>query len=222
MILLTGTGRCGTGFASKVLTKAGVNCTHEVIFRPRDPEETRQEWRARMDNPHWGWVGESSWLAMPFLDWPEMKDVTIVHLIRHPKKVMDSQIRMVFWDGCEYRRYARWASIYAIPEMNDWPRIKDKAALWYLRFNQRIAERADITHHIERPATELLDKLGIEYQPHQVYQNTRYNSRAGHQASDVRLEDISKPLRVELAEMSAVYGYEWPGIATLAKDARSQ
>lgn len=209
MILLTGTGRCGTGFASKVLTSVGVTCTHEGIFMPRDPAHIWQEWRTRLAHPEWGWQAESSWLAMPFLGWDEMKDVTVVHLLRHPKAVMDSQIRMAFWDGTKYRTYAAWAARYALPEMDRWDRIEDKAALWYLRFNQRIAERADVAHHIERPATELLDKLGIDYEPHQVYDNTRYNSRTGIQASDVQLSDISEPLRSELAAMSEGYGYKW-------------
>jgi hypothetical protein len=64
-LVLTGTGRCATGFYAKFLTSAGATCGHERFFGVGGLEAALDVLAAG----HWvGTVAESSWLAAPFLD----------------------------------------------------------------------------------------------------------------------------------------------------------
>ena len=54
-VLITGTGRCGTGWMARALTAAGAPCGHEAAFTARGHGDC-------------DWVAESSWLAAPYLD----------------------------------------------------------------------------------------------------------------------------------------------------------
>ena len=210
-LLVTGTGRCGTGYAAHVLTSAGVRCTHEGLFKPRPWPVTAQEIKARRDNPAWGWQAESSWLAFPFLKAANVRELVVVHQVRHPKHVIDSKCRMEFWNyrSGKYRLYANWARSY-LPRLDLYDTIQDKAAHWYIEVNRIVAESADVFHRAEDGGAALLDKLEIEYEPGTLYNNTRYNSRAGFVPSDVKLGDFSRELRLELERLSSRWGYDWP------------
>jgi len=207
--LITGTGRCGTVFISKTLKRLGVACGHEQIFGPFAPHESRRRLHREMAVTHdLGWQAESSWLAMPFLDWPELDRVTIVHLVRHPKKVMEARIRTTLYTGFR-SRFTDWAETYCVPEMANWSNSIDKTAVWYLRFNEKIEKYADISHRVEDPVTELLDAMGIDWHGKNWDVGRRVNHQDGIRPADVRLADISEPLRTEMAAMSKRYGYKW-------------
>jgi len=175
---------------------------------PRPWGETRQEVKARLRWPEWGWRAESSWLAFPFLHEPELSSLTVVHLVRHPKLVIDSKCRMGFWNGKHYRTYANWARSY-LPLLDQWQTIQDKAAYWYIEVNRRVAKRADFFHRVEDDVRPLLDRLDIQYNESELYTNTRYNSRSGYHPSNVKLVNFSVPLRLELMQLSKQYGYRW-------------
>lgn len=74
-LLITGTGRCGTGFLAAALTAAGVQCGHEQAF-------------TRKRHGHGAWAAEASWLAAPYLT--ALDDTYVVHLVRDPLKVIAS------------------------------------------------------------------------------------------------------------------------------------
>ena len=96
--VVTGCARSGTGYISQLLTELGARTEHERVF---DPFTTRFE--------RWGRSpGESSWLAVPFLD--ELPDdVVVLHQVRHPADVIRSLLGIEFFatDGTSVGRDAR-------------------------------------------------------------------------------------------------------------------
>lgn len=204
--LITGTGRCGTGYAARLLTSAGVKCSHEGVFTPAGWEQAKERIGLRRQHPDWGWEGESSWLAVPFVGKPELEGVTIVHLARHPKAVMDSFLRLMLYTRSG--SYYRWMAQF-IPRIEEFKSSVEKAAYWYVTLNEMVEPHAHVFHRVEDGGPALLDKLGIAHGGKELFSNTRYNTRTGHGPSDVALGDISQPWRAELQAMAQRYGYEW-------------
>ena len=78
--MVCATARSGTGFSSRAFTAVGHPCGHEALFSPT---------RATRHSP--ALQGDSSWLALPFLDrLPD--DVVIYHQVRHPLLVLRSLV----------------------------------------------------------------------------------------------------------------------------------
>ena len=114
--IITGCARSGMAYTAKLLTAAGVPCTHEeefslgaltinpVIGQGGITWLGKQQWP---DHPR----GESSWLAAPLLDkLPE--DVIIFHQLRNPLHVIRSLMRTRFFHpdrgaGSNHTKYAR-------------------------------------------------------------------------------------------------------------------
>lgn len=215
-LFITGTGRCGTGYLSQVLTSIGVNCTHEGVFNPNwadDPghppvEELRRRVRLNQDNAWWGWQAEASWLAAPYLDIPELEGCTVVQLTRHPKPTIDSNVRMGAF-GPRYQKYTDF-QLQFLPDLLDYETIAERAAYYYVRWNQMIEPYADIRWRVEDSTIELLDRLGLDWKDKPIYGNKRYNTRGWDKKSDVDLDGLPEPLRSELQEITERYGYEWP------------
>ena len=204
--LATGIGRCGTGYFSNVATSCHHWCSHEGLFRPDPPEETRRLLQERLDNAWWNWEGESSWLAAPYL--AELNGMTIVHLVRHPKRVIDSQMRIRAFEEADGNKWRDW-QLRWLPELKGKPPA-EQAAMFYVKWNRMIEPYAGIRHRIEDPIEPVLDWMGIEWRGKNVYANKRYNSRSGWGPSDVDLDGLPEPIRGELRAMCEGYGYEWP------------
>jgi hypothetical protein len=80
--VVTGCARSGTTYTARLLSKAGCSCTHESVFGPRTEHFTG--WGAAQ--------GDSSWLAVPFLD--ELPAGTVVlHQVREPFAAIDALVR---------------------------------------------------------------------------------------------------------------------------------
>lgn len=221
-LIVTGTGRCGTGYIMQVLNGLGVKCSHEGIFTPhhtpdgpvvppglvRD-DEIRARIRTRLNNAWWGWQAASSWLAAPYLDLPELKDMKVVHLVRDTRKVVNSQLHQ---GGFENR--GPLSSLYYEFQLQHEPGLADlesqleRAAYFNTRWNARIEPHADILWRVEDDVRGLLDLLEIDYQGKELFCDTSYNTY-GQPQSDVDLNALPKLLRGELREMTERYGYDW-------------
>ncbi len=92
--VITGTGRCGTGYAAEVLSSAGIACGHEEVFGPEGGME-----KARSSDAS---QGDSSWLAIEYLDALRLERVPIINLVRHPVAVVNSLVGMRFWSEDEH------------------------------------------------------------------------------------------------------------------------
>jgi hypothetical protein len=205
-VIITGTGRCGTGYVAKLLTSAGIQCGHEDIFS-FDGWTGARERLAKTDLD-----ADSSWLAAPFLD--RLNGATIVHLVRHPKPTIDSFRRIGFFNPRWHRAhhyYARFARQH-LPEAWDYRMTKMRAAHFYVGWNRMIEELAPdaVFHRIEDGGPALLDKLGIEHDG-DLFNDASYNHRDGMVVSDVDLTALWEPCRSMIAEMAERYGYEIRG-----------
>ena len=84
--VVTGCARSGTGYTARLLTDLGVPCDHEALFTP---------YTERFDGFS-GTRGDSSWLAVPFID--QLPAGTVVlHQVRHPKAVVSSLLGIRFF-----------------------------------------------------------------------------------------------------------------------------
>lgn len=193
-ILITGTGRCGTGYIAKVLTSAGVRCSHEDVFQPTGFV------------PYSSMPAESSWLAAPYLTKLDPR-ITVVHLVRHPQHVIDSLIRIRF-----FSRPGAWLN-YAVKFMPELKRViedpLEKACYFYYHWNRMIekSRRVDVFHRIEDPVQELLAKLDVDPGNRDLFDDKRYNSR-GNVSRTVDLSKAPPRMIHQLRVMSRRYGYD--------------
>lgn len=81
--VVTGSGRCGTWWTSRLLTAAGLPCGHEKVFNHRG---------AGVWPP--GAVADSSWMATPHL---AGLDLPVLLLVRHPLRVVASWVEIGFF-----------------------------------------------------------------------------------------------------------------------------
>ena len=120
MIVVTGTGYSGTGYAAAVLNQLGIRCGHEAVYRldgnrPRD-----------------GWQADSSWMAPPVLD----GDETVIHLVRRPVDVINSM-----WTSERLpKEQARWGADY-FPDFDP--------VRFYVDWNRRCEAVADLRVQVE-------------------------------------------------------------------------
>lgn len=231
-LIVTGTGRCGTRFMTQTLSSVGVKCTHEGIFQPNKTavgpdippglvtdEEILARIRQRRDNVWWGWQAESSWMAAPYLDRPGMQDLTVVHLVRDPKKTIDSMVRTggfrpdigALWWEFQVKFLPELAEIDApyphTGQMDTDGRVA-RAGLFYVRWNQMIEPHADIRWRVEDPVTDLLDMLEIDYTGKEVFNDTTCGTAPGYRPVDIDLSRVPEPTRTELFDMVRKYGYD--------------
>lgn len=224
-LVVTGPGRCGTKFTNRVLQSVGLTTGHQFIFRPGrggpgSPEvlpelkelvtvgDLRHRVKAYKAS-EWGPQAETSWLAVPYLDLPEMDDITTVHLVREPRKVINSLVKcQVFEARNRYGLYYDFAHHW-VPEMRDLDTAIQRAGMFYLRWNEMAEGRCDHFWNVEKDVTGLLDALGIDYAGRDIFDDTSYNQRGGPFV-DCGLDDFPEPLRGELENMAYCYGYQWP------------
>lgn len=182
--LITGTGRCGTGYISHLLTNMGIKTTHEGIFTILNTNITRtidKDWMEK------GWPlespGESSWMAIYFLDQLMEQGVKIIHLIRDPIEVIRSFMRIKFFEGDNV--YRIWSE-----RQNGYPydclvgtRL-EKIINRIIYFHDRLEKRQDFWLKIEdintetlKPFTEFLGcSFTNDYIEKAIKKTTFYNS----------------------------------------------
>ena len=101
--VVTGCARSATTYTAQLLSAAGTTCTHEAVFGPRTAGFR-------------GWgpaQGDSSWLAVPFLQ--ELPGETVVvHQVREPLGAIDALVRFQLFStsGSGIRRDARALTRY--------------------------------------------------------------------------------------------------------------
>jgi hypothetical protein len=210
-VVVTGTGRCGTGFTSMLLSSAGLPCGHEAIFTPMGLKGMGKKYEIRADL-----MADSSWLAAPFLDHELAKDALIVHLVRHPRDTIDSMLRIGTMAADTAYTDFHWQHI---PEAREMSR-RDQLAYKYVKWNE-VIERGIGGHdyirfQIEREPGELLALLaerGIvnleDVSGEAIFDNRTFNTRGEPGSQNVQLDDFSPGIREEMLAVAERYGYAW-------------
>lgn len=131
--VITGSGRCGTTWISRALTRVGVPTGHEAVFHPGEPvwpEDIR---------------GDSSWVAACKLD---EVDEPVALLVRHPLAVVKSLMEIGFftWDtGNSYHE----PLAKAFPHVHGWANPQDRALSMWFELNLAALSRAEMIIRFE-------------------------------------------------------------------------
>jgi hypothetical protein len=161
-IIITGTGRCGTLYISKLLSFCNIFCGHETIFDHSSWNKILQRIYgneelnlSKIAKKNYGdylkdniIVGDSSYMAMPYLDMNIFNDCFFVHIIRNPIDVINSFCHNMhyFYDDPyssldEFnRKYINF--IYKhVPDIKKYKNPYEKAACFYLYWNDQIEKK---------------------------------------------------------------------------------
>jgi hypothetical protein len=212
-LIVTGTGRCGTGFVSRLLTSAGLPCGHERVFGPKGLIGAR----AMLEGPGGELMGDSSWLAAPYLEHECLANAFIVHLVRHPLRFAESLLKLYRDNLPSYAAYWRF-QCSALPELetldDDWP---TRLVYYWLNWNRLIERQAHgrrwLRFRIEDEPVMLLDRLqaaGLlgEYDPVAIFDDRSYNTVRPGVPYPIKWDDVKDPgLRLDARAMGVRYGY---------------
>lgn len=196
-ILITGTGRCGTGYMAKLLTSAGLPCGHEEIFSFTINKD-------RLINNEK--IGESSWLAAPFLASSYLDSTTIIHAVRHPLHTIQSLKRIKFFIA--ERNYCRYVEKFL-------PEIKaidpDKAPFYFfIAWSKMILKYEKneryIRHKVEDDPVSLIRKIGGDIT--NLFSDTKFNTKGNDKIQkEITTDEIPVEYRTEFLEISGRIGY---------------
>lgn len=224
--VVTGTGRCGTVFMANLLTSMGWPCGHEAVFGPhgvgrarevlsgiRPPENSEISRNGDILSEGEGIVGDSSYMAAPFL---KEVDALVVHLVRNPIDVVASLVGGMFrnfsgsspthfedipdhilYEGFMYEN---------LPELGgEMPQL-DRGCLFYMRWNEMIeaSGRVDVFHRVEDPADRIRKLFGGGCGH---YSDTRCNSFSEHSRRWSTREIQDPRIRSEMRDIMKRYGY---------------
>lgn len=208
-VVVTGTGRSGTGFAAKWLTSIGIPCGHEAFFTYPGLEHALRILRTR----HGHLRAESSWEAAPHLDCAPLKDALLIHQVRHPKRVIESCLRVPPAVTPSYEKYLE----RYLPETAKYSDTLNKTACRWIYWNQMIEGACRGRPHyfwrVEDGTSGLYDfliKRGLanpgKVKRSAIFTNTRYNHKHGPEA-EAKIEQVHPDLRTVLLGQMSTYGY---------------
>lgn len=228
--IVTGTGRCGTVYMARLLTSVGVPCGHETIFDNlgfeaaqmklaglspmcvshislMEYQTTKDQW---VSVPDWSGdlkeiVADSSYMAAPFLD--QFPNAKVVQVTRNPIKVIDSFVNHLDYFFCHYPTNQWEHFIYQhLPELKENLPAYDRAALFYILWNQMIEGHADLRCKIEDGPNTILEFVGKVGHPHY---NEKVNSVRKMNKRVFTLDGIeSKEIANRLKQKADEYGYK--------------
>lgn len=194
---IVGTGRSGSGFISRLLRAAGVNCGHE------------EWWGPGAESGPGGLDGDSSWLAVPRLgDFPG----PVLHQVRHPLDVVRSLVGIRMFSNPEHTAF-RWF-MYAHVRGLTGDDVLDSMR-WYVDWNRRCEQHAAWRYRVEDVDTDLVvritEAVGFPI-THEVAAAaldevpTTFNHR---RRAELSWDDLpAGELRDQLAEIADAYGYD--------------
>lgn len=193
---IVGTGRSGSGFISSALRAAGVDCGHEEWWGPGPTPG-----RAGLD-------GDSSWLAVPFL---EAFDGPVLHQVRDPLAVVRSLVGIRMFSDAVHGAF-RWFMFAHLPGLTG-DDVTD-AMRWYVEWNRRCEESATMRYRVEDVDAALLvdiaGRAGFNVSREEAEAaledvGNRFNAR---RRADLDWDDLPEgALREELLAAAARYGY---------------
>ncbi len=204
--IITGTGRCGTAYAAKFLTREGIPCGHEEIFGPwgKRASEIMRQSNSEL-------VADASWLAMPFLN--EVGEAKVVHLVRHPQRVIASMLAIGLFANKpprDIRPYTAFA--YEHSDIGKYETEIERATAFYLYWNGQISYRRPDAHiaRIEDEPESILNAVGIRIKGIPA-EGKKWESGIEPVnvtgVDPISLNDIPESMRSDILAMMEDYGY---------------
>jgi len=217
-LIATSTPRSGTVYTAKLLTSLGMPCGHESVFKSAGAEHVKKVFKGKEkpilsfvskreegENAKWvdvnKIVAECSYLAVPFLRWPILEDIPLLHIVRHPMKVISSLILDYNFLADNTPRWQhKWIDqiLVALPRVLHVPDQITRVCYFYTEWHRLIMEekryRPYFRHQIESgPTQELLKFIGVNRLPRNYHENKKTNSGMEgkeRRARDLTLDDI--------------------------------
>ena len=227
-VLVTGTGRCGTGYSAHLLTSMNIPCGHESIFTTKGLEEAKKRIKGESEitiskcmverSDFWvspqNIVADSSYLSAPFLDDEILNITKIIHLIRHPLDVIGSFILegnyfKNYWPDytVEFQNFIK--KHLPIVYENDYSPF-DRGALFYIEWNnlikQKLSDRDYLLHKIEDDPKSILLFLGKNQYNESI--SKKINSWNHSNRLRIGIYEFSKLFRDEIIEFCGENNYE--------------
>lgn len=152
-LVVTGTGRSGTGWCAAVLNSAGIFTGHERVFGPKQAAGGLIDWSE--------YHADCSWMAVPRLP---LMGVRAALVVRHPLDVVSSMYQIGFGIGSfdnEFSRVAFFAGTMT-PDLDGYLRF-------WVNWNQ---DALDVVERVFRFDTLLADPTrltswaGARFDPH--------------------------------------------------------
>ncbi|MDM4722757.1 hypothetical protein QTQ03_25325 [Micromonospora sp. WMMA1363] len=158
--VVTGSGRCGTTYLSRLLTVAGIPCGHESVFDFRTEDTI-----AATGGPDWRhYQADSSWQAVPLLE--RFPHPTVL-VVRHPLRVVNSLLGLGFFDDVVGAANPVHATLRGFaPEVYEQASEQDAALYTWLALNRGALRHAELLFRVERfgvaQFTRLLRWAGVD------------------------------------------------------------
>lgn len=234
---IVGTGRCGTVYGAKLISKAGLPCGHEALFKHDGYMNALDRFLGKksvnlslisqldhIEEEKQGleWLGgnkvlyaESSYMAAPFLDRDFFKDVKIVHFVRHPFKVINSFVSgFKYFDESSMNRptYKEYHDfIYRhVPDIKAAKDPVSRCALYYVLWNEMI-EKKSIGKQYYLQKVESSPKKMLDFLG--LEQENYYDKKSNHKLGiEFKINSLScipdKDARERIEVISKKYGYQ--------------
>lgn len=228
--LITGTGRCGTVYLARCLTKWGIPCGHESIFtyegvrgaiRRLNKEvpislsvASKMDWTPEnvVHNPDYVDVSnlraDSSYMAAIDLGTEILYNTKIIHVVRHPFKVIHSFVNHIdyFKGGNPFSLVYEQFIYRNMPVLKQEMPPYDKASLFYVLWNELIEPHADLFYRLEDDVKLVQDFLGVSGDP---FPNTKINTFKKPVDSYFDIMDIQdRKIKDQLVAKGEQYGYD--------------
>ena len=208
-VIVTGTGRAGTHFAASFLFHNGLPCGHEELFGPYGPY------------PGWkGYEADSGWMAVPFIKDEWCASVPVIHVVRHPYKVIKSYIELGFFEE-KPKGHEKILSWPLLPDIATQTSRVRRAAYFWLGWNRLLLESVGCRKYMvfltgKQNHREMLDFLGISsnvdhIKSHEKWVNYRddIKKKVGVKFTENIHEELKQwDHRDEFYEMAQTLGYE--------------
>lgn len=207
--IVTGTGRNGTGYMSRVLTTAGLDCSHEGIFKPDGYANVA----TRIDGS--GIRADSSWLATPFLGSGALADAFVVHLVRHPRDTIESLVRIGLFDDKPptiKNDYATFIKQHC-PSAFKYDTAVERATEFFITWTKMIDSHllnhrgGSLVARVEDDPKHLLDALGLDYAGKPIYAYPSYNAGVSP-LFEMDVDALPARLKNSLAEFCERHDYD--------------
>ena len=193
--IITGTGRCGTKWASEILRSVNIKCGHESVF---NVSGFRRSLISEYD-------ADSSWMAAPFIDSLGDKGIDVIHLLREPISTIRSFMAYpdLFGGPLMAGRYGR-------EHCDELKRAKselERCVIWYVAWNEKIEKCVPHTQRVkvEDGQESLLRVASIDERPEKEIGVMNHSGKT----DGVKLswDDIPRKYKARLCSMSVRYGY---------------
>lgn len=221
--VISGTGRCGTLFAAKILTDLGIPCGHEAIFDTNGIDGAIKRLKGELpiscsniSAKSGNWIkyseiiADSSYMSAPFLD---RFDADIIHIVRNPIEVISSFVISFHYFSSHDPGNNKWHKfIYKHSRNLTNPSFNQitRAAYYYVLWNEMIESKSSgknyFLFNIEKNYDDLLKFLQIAELPKDVYSDKKCNSRPRDSLNV--LDGINDAMVLKrLIKTSEKYGY---------------